>query len=198
MDVPGILSKSVSDCVEIFNTIAGSDPFDATTVKRPFKSANLTENFDLRTVRIGIPREYYCEGLSEETLNLWRTIADHLEKNGATVKEISLPYTSASIFVYTILNQCEVSSNMARYDGIEYGHRGDNESSLECLFDKSRAEGFNEAVKNRIFSGNYFILRKNYKKYFVKALKVRRLISDDFRKAFRYSIDFKLLFNLIH
>lgn len=74
---------------------------------------------------------------------------------------------------------------MARYDGIEYGHRANDESSMENLYAKSRAEGFNDVVKNRIFSGNYFILRRNYEKYFLKALKVRRLISDDFRKAFK-------------
>jgi aspartyl-tRNA(Asn)/glutamyl-tRNA(Gln) amidotransferase subunit A len=185
MDVPGILTNSVSDCVEIFNTIAGHDDLDSTTIKRQFKPVELSEKFGLKNLRIGIPREYHCEGLLNETLDAWRMVADYLKDNGAIVKEISMPYTSASIFVYTILNQCEVSSNMARYDGIEYGHRADDESSMENLYGKSRAEGFNDVVKNRIFSGNYFILRKNYEKYFVKALKVRRLISDDFRKAFK-------------
>lgn len=185
MDVPGILSNNVSDCVEIFNTIAGSDNLDSTTIKKNFKPVKLTNNFDVKNLRIGIPREYHCEGLSDETLDIWRSVADYLEDNGAIVKEISMPYTSASIFVYTILNQCEVSSNMARYDGIEYGHRADDESNMENLYGKSRAEGFNDVVKNRIFSGNYFILRKNYEKYFIKALKVRRLISDDFRKAYK-------------
>lgn len=185
MDVPGILSNNVSDCVEIFNTIAGSDNLDSTTIKKNFKPVKLTNNFDVKNLRIGIPREYHCEGLSDETLDIWRSVADYLEENGAIVKEISMPYTSASIFVYTILNQCEVSSNMARYDGIEYGYRADDESSMENLYGKSRAEGFNDVVKNRVFSGNYFILRKNYEKYFIKALKVRRLISDDFRKAYK-------------
>lgn len=185
MDVPGILSSNISDCVEIFNTIAGSDDLDSTTVKKPFKPVELINDFDIKNLRVGIPREYHCEGLSEETLNVWRNVADFLEENGAIVKEISMPYTSASIFVYTILNQCEVSSNMSRYDGIEYGHRANDESSMENLYSKSRAEGFNDVVKNRILSGNYFILRKNYEKYFMKALKVRRLISEDFRKAFK-------------
>ena len=108
-----------------------------------------------------------------------------MENNGAIVKEISMPFTSASIFVYSILNQCEVSSNMSRYDGIEYGFRADDETNLENLYSKTRAQGFNEVVKNRILSGNYFILRKNYEKFFLKALKVRRLISNDFRKCFR-------------
>lgn len=184
MDVPGILTRNVSDCVDIFNIIAGSDPMDSTTIKRPFKPINLDDNFDIKKLRIGIPREYHCEGMSEETLEMWRNVADYLEEQGAIVREVSMPYTTASIFVYTILNQCEVSSNMSRYDGIEYGHRAHDESSMENLYGKSRAEGFNDVVKNRIFSGNYFILRKNYENYFMKALKVRRLISDDFRKVF--------------
>lgn len=185
MDVPGILSSNVSDCAEVFNTIAGSDPMDATTIKKAFEKVKLLDKFEIKNLRVGIPKEYHCEGLSAETLEVWSAVADYLENNGAMVKEISMPYTSASIFVYTILNQCEVSSNMSRYDGIEYGHRADDESSMESLYGKSRAEGFNDVVKNRIFSGNFFILRKNYEKYFVKALKVRRLISDDFKKAFK-------------
>lgn len=183
MDVPGVITRNVSDCVDIFNVIAGSDHMDSTTIKKKFEPINLSGD-SIRNLRIGIPREYHCEGLSEETLDVWRNVADYLEEHGAIVKEVSMPYTSASIFVYTILNQCEVSSNMQRYDGIEYGHRADDESSMENLYGKTRAEGFNDVVKNRIFSGNYFILRKNYEKYFMKALKVRRLISDDFRKAF--------------
>lgn len=184
MDVPGIITRNISDCVDIFNVIAGSDHMDSTTIKKKFKPINLSDEMNVQNLRIGIPREYHCEGLSEETLDVWRNVADYLEEQGAIVKEVSMPYTSASIFVYTILNQCEVSSNMSRYDGIEYGHRADDESSMENLYGKTRAEGFNDVVKNRIFSGNYFILRKNYEKYFLKALKVRRLISDDFHKAF--------------
>ena len=87
-----------------------------------------------------------------------------------------MPYTSSSIFVYSILNQCEVASNMARYDGIEFGHRADDDTSTEQLYAKTRAQGFNNVVKNRILSGNYFLLRKNYDKYFEKALKVRKFI----------------------
>lgn len=98
-----------------------------------------------------------------------------------------MPYTSSSIFVYSILNQCEVASNMARYDGIEFGHRADDDTSTEQLYAKTRAQGFNNVVKNRILSGNYFLLRKNYDKYFEKALKVRRLISNDFENVFAKS-----------
>lgn len=193
MDVPGILTRTVDDCVDIFNTIAGPDKFDSTTVKQPFRSMTIPGNAELnvKKLRIGIPREYSCEGLSQEVLEVWTKIADLLEESGAEIKELSMPYTSSSIFVYSILNQCEVSSNMSRYDGIEFGHRADDETSTENLYAKSRAEGFNSVVKNRILTGNYFLLRKNYENHFLKALKVRRLIADDFVKAF-LSVDLLL------
>lgn len=191
MDVPGILTRTVDDCMEIFNTIAGPDQFDSTTVKKPFQPIDLLPCEDLKKLRVGIPREYNCEGLSPEVLEIWTKVADLLEKSGAEVKELSMPYTSSSIFVYSILNQCEVSSNMSRYDGIEFGHRADDETSTEHLYAKTRAEGFNSVVKNRILTGNYFLLRKNYENHFLKALKVRRLISDDFVKAFS-SVDLLL------
>lgn len=184
MDVPGLLTKCVDDCVDIFNILAGPDCHDSTTVKTKFPPVALKNGFNPKNLRIGLPKEYHCENLSAEVLETWMKMADFLEQNGAIVKEISMPYTSASIFVYSILNQCEVSSNMARYDGIEFGHRADDESSTENLYAKTRFEGFNDVVKNRILAGNYFLLRKNYEKYFLKALKVRRLVSDDFSKAF--------------
>ncbi|XP_054733802.1 glutamyl-tRNA(Gln) amidotransferase subunit A, mitochondrial [Anastrepha obliqua] len=189
MDVPGIFTRSVSDCVDVLNAIAGPDAKDSTTLRKPFRKINIPHfgDIDLRNVRIGIPKEYHCEGLSEEVLETWMKVADLLEDGGAHVQQVSLPNTAASIFVYSILNQCEVASNMARYDGIEYGHRADNESSTEELYAKTRAEGFNAVVKTRILTGNYFLLRKNYQKYFEKALRVRRLISDDFKRVFETS-----------
>ena len=186
MDVPGIFTRCISDCVEILNVIAGPDHLDSTTLKRPFTPITLPEpdQINLKKIRIGIPKEYYCEGLSAEVLETWRKIADLFEVEGAQVKQVSLPYTAASIFVYSILNQCEVASNMARYDGIEYGHRSDTDSSTEELYAKTRAEGFNNVVKTRILAGNYFLMRQNYGIYFEKALRVRRLIVEDFQKVF--------------
>lgn len=185
MDVPGILTKSVDDCSQIFNILAGPDSFDSTTVKKDFKKFELSDESSVKKLKIGIPKEYHCHGLSQEVQECWRKIADFLEESGAEIHEVSMPYTSSSIFVYSILNQCEVSSNMSRYDGIEYGHRADDESSTEALYAKTRAEGFNGVVKNRILAGNYFLLRRNYDTHFMKALKVRRLISEDFRKVFK-------------
>lgn len=138
----------------------------------------------MKRFKIGIPKEYHCDGLSKEVLEIWMKVADLLEVNGAHVVDVSLPNTASSIFVYTILNQCEVSSNMARYDGVEFGHRSNDDTSTEQMYSKSRQEGFNSVVKNRILSGNYYLLKRNYETYFDKALKVRRLISEDFYNVF--------------
>ncbi|EDV90766.1 glutamyl-tRNA(Gln) amidotransferase subunit A, mitochondrial [Drosophila grimshawi] len=189
MDVPGIVTRSISDSVEILNAVAGPDHLDSTTIQKSFKRLQLPEvdQIDLRSLRIGIPKEYHCEGLTAEVLETWTKVADLLECAGAHVQQVSLPNTASSIFVYSILNQCEVASNMARYDGIEYGHRSEDERSTEQLYAQSRAEGFNQVVKTRILTGNFLLLRKNYEHYFEKALRVRRLIADDFAKVFKPS-----------
>lgn len=184
MDVPGILTRTVDDCALVLNAISGPDALDSTTLTSAYYPVNIPKHIDMQRFRIGIPKEYHCEGLSPEVLETWVKIADILEQGGAAVQSSSLPNTATSIFVYTILNQCEVASNMARYDGIEFGHRSDEEKSTEELYAKSREEGFNSVVKNRILSGNYYLLRRNYDKYFQKALQVRRLIFDDFQKVF--------------
>lgn len=186
MDVPGILTRTVDDCVAILNAIAGPDSYDATCSRKQYNAIELPESdaISMKQIRIGIPKEYHCEGLSTDVLNTWIKVADMLECAGANVVEISLPNTESSIFVYTILNQSEVSSNMARYDGIEYGYRTKEWSSTEQFFAINRQMGFNNVLKNRILCGNYFLLSKNYKRYYMKALKVRRAISNDFERVF--------------
>lgn len=191
MDVPGIMTRSVDLCSKVFQTLKSDDENDSTNIyfqERPQKS------FNLKNTVIGIPKEYFCHGLSKEVENVWMKVANVLEENGAKVIDISLPNTLSSIFVYSILNQCEVVSNMARYDGLKYGLRHDVKKSTEAMYAKSRQHGFNSVVKNRILAGNFFLLRKNYEKYFIKALKVRRLISNDFDKVFHKNenVDFIL------
>lgn len=187
MDVPAILTRTADDCAAILNAIAGPDARDATCLRRSFNHVMLKgiDQISMKNVRVGIPKEYHCDGLSEETLSTWIKVADLLEDAGADVREISLPNTESSIFVYTILNQCDVTSNMSRYDGIEYGYRTKEWSSTEQFFAINRQIGFNTVLKNRILSGNYFLLSKNYDKYYMKAIKVRRMISDDFQRVFK-------------
>lgn len=191
MDVPGILTKTIEDCVEVFNAIAGPDDFDSTTIRKPFTKITLNSDKNpLQGLRIGIPLEYHCEGLDQEIVDLWKILANEMEvTGGASVHQLSMPNTKSSIFVYSILNQCEVSSNMSRYDGMEFGYRHTDDDkvqkSTEELYEASRANSLNRVVKSRILSGNYFLLRKNYDKYFEKALRVRRLIANDFTEAFK-------------
>lgn len=183
MDVPGILARTVEDATKILNCIAGPDKLDSTTIKEQFSPIELLKT-DLTNIRIGIPIEYHCEGMSPEVIDLWRYVTDLLESEKAVVRTVSLPHTSVSIAVYSILNQCEVASNMARYDGVEFGLRSEETYSTEELYASTRLKGFNKVVRSRILAGNFFLLAKYYEKYFIKALKLRRLISDDFKKVF--------------
>ncbi|XP_060518281.1 glutamyl-tRNA(Gln) amidotransferase subunit A, mitochondrial [Cylas formicarius] len=184
MDVPGILTRTVDDCASILNVIAGHDSKDSTS--RPsYRKIRLppADKMTIRGLRVGIPAEYHGQYLCREVREAWNEVANLLLQHGATVEQVSMPNTEYSIVCYSILNQCEVASNMARYDGLEYGFRADENSSTEKLFATTRSLGFNEIVRNRILTGNYFLLTRNYDKYFTKALKVRRKIADDFDRV---------------
>lgn len=189
MDVPGILTRTVDDAATLLNVLAGRDPLDSTTVKDDFITLDLSQNIDITKIRIGIPKEYHCPGMSVEVVELWSEVADILEQAGAEVIQVSMPYTPSSIACYSVLNQCEVASNMARYDGIEFGLRAAEDRSTEQLYAATRSEGFNEVVRGRILAGNHFLLQRNYSQYFVQALKVRRLIAQDFDKVWSSGID---------
>ncbi|XP_067946166.1 glutamyl-tRNA(Gln) amidotransferase subunit A, mitochondrial-like [Watersipora subatra] len=181
----GILTQTVEQCTHMLNAVAGHDPLDSTTYHdRKFEKVKLAAEPSVKGLRIGIPQEFHIRGTSEEVIDTWSQIADNLEKEGAIVKEVTLPHLSYTIACYAIINYCDVASNMARYDGIEYGHRADREESTEALFAQTRHEAFNNVVRSRIFAGNYFLLRNNYDQYYVKAAKVRRLIYKDFLKSF--------------
>lgn len=186
MDVPGILTRTVDDCVTLLNITAGPDPQDSTCVSKPFNKIRIppAEQLSIKNLKIGVPKEYACEYLDDEVLETWKEVASLLENAGAIVTEVDMPHTELSIACYSILNQCEVASNMARYDGVQYGYRENEESSTEKLYAKSRSTGFNSVVKHRILTGNYFLLTRNYEKYFMKAMKLRRLIATDFDHAF--------------
>lgn len=192
MDVPGILTRSVDDASVILNAIAGPDPLDSTTFKTPYVSFELPSSIDLTGLRIGIPKEYRCHELTKEVDSNWAEVSQLLEEAGARVFPVSLPHTEYSIVCYSVLNQCEVASNMARYDGLEYGHRADESSTVDQLYAKSRSQGFNDVVRSRILGGNYFLLTENYEDYFVRAMKVRRLIAEDFDRVWQSGVDLLL------
>lgn len=189
MDVPGILTRTIEDSLTILNTVAGPDPKDSTTVEKPYKPYDLPASIDLKNLTVGIPREYHIPQLSEEVKFYWNHISKLLTEAGCNLVPVSLPHSEFSIVCYSVLNQCEVASNMARYDGLEFGIRSQEDYSTEELFAKTRAEGFNDVVRSRILTGNYFLLSENYDEYFVRAMKVRRLISQDFDNVWNDNID---------
>ncbi|XP_053794800.1 glutamyl-tRNA(Gln) amidotransferase subunit A, mitochondrial isoform X1 [Vidua chalybeata] len=192
MDVPGILTRCVDDAAVLLGSLAGHDPKDSTTIQDDFEPFELPNLTDVSKLSIGIPKEYHAPGLSSEILALWSKAADLFKNAGAKVVEVSLPHTRYSIVCYHVLCTAEVASNMARFDGLEYGHRSDMKDSTESMYAATRREGFNDVVRGRILSGNYFLLKQNYEKYFVKAQKVRRLIANDFVKVFRSGVDILL------
>ncbi|OXB67966.1 hypothetical protein ASZ78_006602 [Callipepla squamata] len=174
---------------DVSGSLAGHDPKDSTTVQDIFQPFALPSLTDVSKLSIGIPKEYHVPGLSSEILAAWSKAADLFKNAGAKVIEVSLPHTRYSIVCYHVLCTAEVASNMARFDGLEYGHRSDMNESTESMYAATRREGFNDVVRGRILSGNYFLLKQNYEDYFVKAQKVRRLIANDFVKVFGSGID---------
>ncbi|XP_037248560.1 glutamyl-tRNA(Gln) amidotransferase subunit A, mitochondrial isoform X2 [Falco rusticolus] len=192
MDVPGILTRCVDDAAVVLGSLAGHDPKDSTTIQDSFKPFELPNLTDISKLSIGIPKEYHAPGLSSEILAVWSKAADLFKSAGAKVIEVSLPHTRYSIVCYHVLCAAEVASNMARFDGLEYGHRSDMNKSTESMYAATRREGFNDVVRGRILSGNYFLLKQNYENYFIKAQKVRRLIANDFVKVFRSGVDILL------
>ncbi|XP_061599827.1 glutamyl-tRNA(Gln) amidotransferase subunit A, mitochondrial [Cololabis saira] len=192
MDVPGIMTRCVSDASVVLGVLQGLDVRDSTTVPAPSSQMELPEDLDVRNICVGIPEEYHAPGLSEEILAQWSRVADMFERAGARVERVSLPHTQYSIVCYHVLCHAEVASNMARFDGLEYGHRSEMDNSTEVMYSTTRHEGFNDVVRGRILSGNYFLLQQNYQHYFVKAQQVRRLIADDFRRVFGSGVDLLL------
>ena len=187
LDCPGILTRRVRDCAAVLRVLEGRDPLDSTTIDSPqWEDPSLTNVIGLK---VGVPQEFFCEGMSTEVTKVWSKIADMLEKGGAEVVPVNLPHTELAIPCYSVLNPCEVASNMARYDGLEFGHRADTITSTEDLYAETRSQGFNEVVRGRILAGNYFLLKQNHEKYYLQALKVRRLILEDYLATWRNGVD---------
>ncbi|CAF93908.1 unnamed protein product, partial [Tetraodon nigroviridis] len=192
MDVPGILTRTVDDAAIVLGVLQGLDRKDSTTIPPLSPLLELPKKFDVKNICVGIPKEYHAPGLSEDTAAEWRRVADMFEREGARVVQVSLPHTQYSIVCYHILCCVEVASNMARFDGLEYGHRSSVVASTEAMYASTRHEGFNDVVRGRILSGNYFLLKQklgNFQHYFVKAQKVRRMITDDFKRVFGSGVD---------
>lgn len=184
-DQIGPLARTVEDCSLILQCIAGHDERDNTSFcgEVPDYMSNLKQ--PVKGKVIGIPREYFAEGLSDTVKNVVDKTIQKLEELGVECREISLPHTEYAIATYYIIATAEASSNLARFDGVHYGYRTPQPQNTLDLFSKSRSEGFGDEVKRRIMLGTYVLSAGYYDAYYLKALKVRTLIKNDFEKAFK-------------
>jgi aspartyl-tRNA(Asn)/glutamyl-tRNA(Gln) amidotransferase subunit A len=184
LDQIGPFARSVGDAALLLEAIAGHDARDSTSVDRPVPPFGQTVNEPIKGLRIGVPREFFGEGLEAEVEAAVRTAFTEYEKLGATLVEITLPHSPSALAAYYIVAPAEASSNLARFDGMHFGHRTKQKTDLIGTYSKSRGEGFGREVQRRIMIGTY-VLSSGYKDaYYVKALKVRRLVKHDFDDAF--------------
>ena len=185
MDQVGPMTKDVRDCALLLEAISGHDPADSTSVNCSVPSYSKWLTGDIAGLRLGIPKEYFTAGLQPAVDEAIRNAIRQLEKSGAVIEEISLPHTEYAVSVYYIVATAEASSNLARYDGIRYGHRVVGKDLTETYM-LSRAEGFGPEVKRRIMLGTYALSAGYYDAYYLKAQKVRALIRGDFDAAFKH------------
>jgi aspartyl-tRNA(Asn)/glutamyl-tRNA(Gln) amidotransferase subunit A len=184
LDQAGPMAKTAEDCAWLLEAMAGFDPKDSTSIERPKEMYSQGLDKSLQGLRIGLPKEFFGEGLDPDIHQAIQTAIGEIEKLGATVKAISLPHMHLSGPAYYVVAPAECSSNLARLDGVRYGYRAENPKDLKDLYMRSRGEGFGAEVKRRILIGTYALSAGYYDAYYLKAQKIRRLISDDFKKAF--------------
>ena len=184
LDQGGPLTHSAEDSAIMFNAMGGFDPKDSTSIERPIPSVNELLDLDLRGLRLGLPTEFFDSSVDTAVLGSVREALQILEKRGAQLVDVSLPNSAAGIPCYYVIAPAEASSNLSRFDGVRFGHRSKQADSLLDLYECSRAEGFGEEVKRRILIGTYVLSAGYYDAYYLKAQKIRRVISDDFTKAF--------------
>ncbi|HUR54495.1 MAG TPA: Asp-tRNA(Asn)/Glu-tRNA(Gln) amidotransferase subunit GatA [Gemmataceae bacterium] len=184
LDQVGPFTRDTADCALMLEAISGHDRRDSTSVDAPVPAYTKTLNDPVKGLKIGVPREFFGEGLDAEVESAVRAALKEYEKQGATLVDVSLPHSQYALAAYYIVAPAEASSNLARFDGMHYGHRTREKVGLIETYSKSRGEGFGKEVQRRIFIGTY-VLSSGYKDaYYVKALKVRRLVKGDFDKAF--------------
>ncbi|MCX7917220.1 MAG: Asp-tRNA(Asn)/Glu-tRNA(Gln) amidotransferase subunit GatA [bacterium] len=185
LDQIGPITKNVRDNAILLKIISGKDKYDSTSVELDVPEyTNFLEN-SLKDIRIGVPKEYFIEGIEKEIEEKIYKILKILESEGCKIEEISLPHTSYGIATYYIIATAEASSNLARFDGVKYGYRSKNYKNLMEMYMKTRGEGFGEEVKRRIILGTYVLSSGYYEAYYLKAQKVRTLIKNDFENAFK-------------
>ncbi len=184
LDQVGPFATNVEDCAMLLGAIAGYDPADSTSVDTPVPDYSATLKDGVKGKKIGLPKEYFIEGLDPQVKQAIDKAIDAYKELGAEIVEVELPHTSYAVACYYLLATAEASSNLARYDGVRYGVRKDNGEGLIQMYQQSRAAGFGTEVKRRIMLGTYALSSGYYDAYYLKAQKVRTLIRQDFLKAF--------------
>jgi len=184
LDQAGPMAKSAEDLALLLNVMVGFDARDSTSLQREPEDYARDLSQPLKGLRIGLPKEYFAEGLSADVARTVQAAVDEYRKLGAQTVEISLPNTRLSIPVYYVLAPAEASSNLSRYDGVRYGYRAPEYKDLQDMYKKSRAQGFGTEVKRRIMIGTYVLSHGYYDAYYLQAQKLRRLIAQDFADAF--------------
>lgn len=184
LDQGGMMAQTAEDCAMMLNVMAGFDQRDSTSVERAREDYSRDLARPLAGLKVGLPREYFADGLSADVARVIEAAVAELKKLGATVVDISLPNTELSIPAYYVIAPAEASSNLSRYDGVRYGHRAAEYHDLNDMYEKTRAEGFGTEVKRRVMVGAYVLSHGYYDAYYLKAQKIRRLIANDFVAAF--------------
>ncbi|MDD5495508.1 MAG: Asp-tRNA(Asn)/Glu-tRNA(Gln) amidotransferase subunit GatA [Candidatus Omnitrophica bacterium] len=185
LDQIGPITKDVTDAAALLGVIAGHDEMDSTSadIETPDYRKSLVN--DVKGLKIGIPKEYFIEGIEPDVLKAVKEAIELLKKMGAQIKEISLPHTEYAVSTYYIIAPAEASSNLARFDGVQYGFRAPHPKDIIDMYTKTRSQGFGEEAKRRILLGTYVLSSGYYEAYYLKALKVRTKIRVDFTRAFK-------------
>ena len=183
-DQAGPMTRSAEDSAWMLNAMAGFDERDSTSLQREAVDYSAELNNSLKGLKVGVPAEYFGEGLDPEVEKLVRDAIAEVEKQGAEIVEVHLPNKDLAVPSYYVLAPAEASSNLSRYDGVRFGHRCEHPKDLEDLYKRSRSEGFGAEVKRRIMVGAYALSTGFYDAYYLKAQKLRRMVRDDFTKAF--------------
>ena len=184
LDQAGPMCHTAEDCAAMMNVMSGHDPKDSTSIQRTKENYLTGISDSIKGLKIGVPKEFFSEGLDPEVEKIIERGINEYKKLGAEIVEISLPNNHLSIPVYYVIAPAEASSNLSRYDGVRYGYRTKEYDDLMEMYCKTREEGFGEEVKRRIMIGTYVLSAGYYDAYYLKAQKIRRLISEDFKKAF--------------
>ena len=185
LDQAGPMARSAEDLALLLNTMAGFDERDSTSLQRDKEDYARDLSKPLHGLRIGLPKEFFAEGLDSDVAQAVETAIAEYRKLGASVVEISLPNSKLSVPVYYVLAPAEASSNLSRFDGVRYGYRAPEYTDLADMYEKSRAQGFGAEVQRRIMIGTYVLSHGYYDAYYLQAQKIRRLIAQDFTEAFK-------------